>query len=402
MGWSDAEARRARSFLAAVPSLILQAPEKAEHVEWFAAVRRRATNKGRGIAPGGMPGFRRKRDDARFVCWYNGGRNATLHRLGRRNAVVVISGQNPADHPGPRRRWQIAVKVRLSQPVRDYTSVAVNWTRRTLVFTNPPQAIPRTPTGAEVGIDRGVVHHAVTSDGDFHDLPAPRLRDLDRRVRRHQKAMARARKIAGFPNARDYNARGRSRRYQAHETTIKTLKARAGRIVEDQQHKLTTDLIRHYDHIAVEDLNLAAMLRSATPVPDPLRPVAWLRNGAAAKRGLNRAIAGARMGRLVEMLTYKAALAGVTLTKVDPRYTSQRCNQCGHTASENRESQAVFSCVACGHASNADLNAARNIRDRAAPTWARTVPSVEPTSDADPALPAGARATKREPYLDAA
>ena len=241
------------------------------------------------------------------------------------------------DQPGQRRLVCDGTGVRLSQPVLDYTSVAVNWTRRTLVFTNPPQAIPRTQTGAEVGIDRGVVHHAVTSDGDFHDLPITALRDLDRRVQRHQKAMARARKIAGVPNQRDYNTHGRSRRYQAHETTIKALKARAGRIVEDQQHKLTTDLIRHYDHIAVEDLNLTAMLRSATPVPDPLRPGAWLRNGAAAKRGLNRAIAGARMGRLVEMLTYKADLAGVTLTKVDPRYTSQRCNQCGHTASENRE-----------------------------------------------------------------
>ena len=47
--------------------------------------------------------------------------------------------------------------------------------------------------------------------------------------------------------------------------------------------------------------------------------------------------------------------------KVNPAYTSQRCSACGHVARENRESQAVFLCTACGYAANADVNAARNI-----------------------------------------
>ena len=50
---------------------------------------------------------------------------------------------------------------------------------------------------------------------------------------------------------------------------------------------------------------------------------------------------------------------------VDPAYTSQTCNRCGHVAKENRESQAEFLCVSCGHHENADVNAARNILDRA-------------------------------------
>jgi transposase len=47
--------------------------------------------------------------------------------------------------------------------------------------------------------------------------------------------------------------------------------------------------------------------------------------------------------------------------KVDPAYTSQTCNACGHRDAKNRESQAVFRCRACGHTDHADVNAARNI-----------------------------------------
>ena len=47
--------------------------------------------------------------------------------------------------------------------------------------------------------------------------------------------------------------------------------------------------------------------------------------------------------------------------KVNPAYTSQCCSGCGHVAKDNRESQAVFLCVACGYTGNADVNAAINI-----------------------------------------
>jgi transposase len=47
--------------------------------------------------------------------------------------------------------------------------------------------------------------------------------------------------------------------------------------------------------------------------------------------------------------------------KVNPAYTSQRCSACGHIAAESRKSQALFACVACSFACNADVNAARNI-----------------------------------------
>jgi len=46
---------------------------------------------------------------------------------------------------------------------------------------------------------------------------------------------------------------------------------------------------------------------------------------------------------------------------VSARNTSRRCSACGHTTPENRKTQAVFHCVACGHREHADVNAAKNI-----------------------------------------
>ena len=65
--------------------------------------------------------------------------------------------------------------------------------------------------------------------------------------------------------------------------------------------------------------------------------------------------------QLRSFLSYKAALAGVLLSVVDPAYTSRMCSMCGHCEKANRKSQAQFQCVACGYAALADYNAAVNI-----------------------------------------
>ncbi len=62
---------------------------------------------------------------------------------------------------------------------------------------------------------------------------------------------------------------------------------------------------------------------------------------------------------------YKAALKGIKVVAVDPHHTSQECPRCGHVAKENRRSQALFRCTACGFQHNADWVAAHNIARRA-------------------------------------
>jgi putative transposase len=120
--------------------------------------------------------------------------------------------------------------------------------------------------------------------------------------------------------------------------------------------------VQRYDLLVVEDLQIANMLRRAKPVPDPDNPGRYLANGARAKSGLSRSISDAGWGRFVSVLRAKAEDAGRTWIEVDPRHTSDGCENCGHAAPENRVTQAVFRCSACGHTdADADEHAARNI-----------------------------------------
>ena len=78
------------------------------------------------------------------------------------------------------------------------------------------------------------------------------------------------------------------------------------------------------------------------------------------KAGLNRGILAAGWSQLVTRLEHKAP---GRVQKINPAYTSQTCNTCKHVDKNSRKSQAEFVCTACGHQANADVNAARNIRD---------------------------------------
>ena len=79
------------------------------------------------------------------------------------------------------------------------------------------------------------------------------------------------------------------------------------------------------------------------------------------KSGLNRSILDAGWGEFRRQLEYKVDWAGGILIAVDSKNTSRRCPVCGHSAKENRLTQADFVCVACGHAGDADITAAVNI-----------------------------------------
>ncbi len=199
--------------------------------------------------------------------------------------------------------------------------------------------IPAPGNGQAVGVDRGVTVSAALSTGEL--LHGPSLTAWEAgRLRRLQRKLARAK-------------RGSNRR--AHiRALIARLRAREADRRRDWVEKTTTRLAAGFDLIAVEDLNVRAMTRSAKGTIDAPG------TGVRAKTGLNRAILAAGWGRLVQRLEHKAP---GRLIKVDPRHTSQTCHACGHRAPENRESQAVFRCVACGHRANADINAARNIQD---------------------------------------
>jgi putative transposase len=144
---------------------------------------------------------------------------------------------------------------------------------------------------------------------------------------------------------------GSSRRANVR-LSLARLKARERHRRKDWAEKVSTDLAQRFDVIRVEDLDIRAMTRSARgTLAKPGRNIA-------AKAGLNREIARSGWGLLVRRIQDKAH---GRVEKIPAAYTSQRCSACGHIAPESRESQALFRCVACGYACNADVNAAKNI-----------------------------------------
>jgi transposase len=237
----------------------------------------------------------------------------------------------------PKAGW---VRFRWSRAVPEAKSYRVTLDRAGrwhVAFAVIPGPIQGPGTGEVVGVDRGVAVSAALSTGEL--LTCPHLPvGRQRRLKRLQRKLARAK-------------RGSNRRAQVKHAMAR-LKAREADARKDWAEKLSTDLAGRFDVIRVEDLRVRGMTRSAKgTVGEPGRNVR-------AKAGLNREILASGWGILVRRLEQKAP---GRVEKINPAFTSQRCSACGHVAGENRKSQAVFACTACGFACNADGNAARNI-----------------------------------------
>lgn len=81
-------------------------------------------------------------------------------------------------------------------------------------------------------------------------------------------------------------------------------------------------------------------------------------------RGLRKTIGNWNYRYWLSRLERKCEENRVRYTSVNPSYTSQICNSCGHSDRNNRLSQDKFSCIKCNHTDHADVNAAKNILNR--------------------------------------
>jgi putative transposase len=207
-------------------------------------------------------------------------------------------------------------------------------------------ARPLEPTLAAVGIDVGIASFATTSDGEH--LPNPRLGHVT------------AAKLVAAQQALARKQRGSNNRRKARESLAARHRKLANRR-RDFHHHAARALVTRYDLLIVEDLKIRNLVRRPAPRPAPDQPGRFLPNWAAAKTGLHRSIHDAGWAQFVSILRAKAEEAGRVVIDVDARHTSDRCQACGHTAKENRVSQAVFACQGCGHSLNADEHAACNI-----------------------------------------
>ena len=91
-----------------------------------------------------------------------------------------------------------------------------------------------------------------------------------------------------------------------------------------------------------------------------------------ASRRFRRRLGNWSFFQLRQFVEYKARRAGVPVVTVDPRNSSRTCNVCGHCEKANRKSQSEFVCQQCGYSTNADLNAACNLRSRGEQAWAKS------------------------------
>ncbi|MFD4977418.1 RNA-guided endonuclease InsQ/TnpB family protein [Streptomyces sp. NPDC058424] len=222
-----------------------------------------------------------------------------------------------------------------------------------LACDNVP-AEPLPATGAVTGIDMGVTHFLTTSEGAHVENPRHGKRNAD--------VLADAqRALKAFPRRKREDRTAKHRR--AVEKVAKLhRKVRRQRL--DHAHKAALALVRDYDQIAHERLNIANMVRTPKPKPDPQAPGAFLPNGAASKAGLNRSILDAGWGVFLGILAQKAESAARALIPVDPRNTSRTCPECGHVDGENRDGE-KFQCTACDHRDHADRVGAWNVALRA-------------------------------------
>ena len=226
------------------------------------------------------------------------------------------------------------IRLRLSRPLEGKVKTATiirdcgEWY---VSYACEIEAQPLPATGNSVGVDVGTTWFAITSDGEFVENP-----------RHFQNAMKKLR-VAQRSVARKKNKRSNARRKAVR--VVAKLHRKVSRQRLDFHHKTAVKLVRENDLIAHEDLNVGGLGRG----------------------NLARSIHDVGWSQFFQVLAFKAECTGKRVVAVDPRYTSQRCNVCGHTEKANRVNQSKFVCRDCDHTANADHNAALNILGRADP-----------------------------------
>ena len=185
--------------------------------------------------------------------------------------------------------------------------------------------VPSNDPEGYLGVDLGIVNLATDSDGDtFSGSHTSRLRERHHRLRR----------------------RLQKKGTKSAKRLLKRRRRKEQRFAKDVNHCISKAIVRKAQGtergISVEDLK-------------------GIRERITVRRAQRRKHHSWAFSQLRMFLAYKAALAGVPLVAVNPRYTSQRCSCCGTTDRANRPSRDRFECISCGHAAPADHNAARNI-----------------------------------------
>jgi putative transposase len=155
-----------------------------------------------------------------------------------------------------------------------------------------------------------------------------------------------------------------------HRCANRHLKVKRQR--HDFQHKAALDLVREYDVIYLEALQIRNLSRRPRAKPDGNG--GYLKNGASRKAGLNKSIQDAGWYAFRRILTCKAAWAGKRVEAIPPAFTTQDCSGCGERIYKSL-SVRTHVCTSCGLILDRDENAAHNILRAGQARQARTWPA---------------------------
>ena len=193
-------------------------------------------------------------------------------------------------------------------------------------------------THSNIGIDLGLTDFIVLSDGSKVANPTF-LSKLQHRLAREQKILAKRRAVAKA----DQRKLSDSRNYQKQKVKVAKVYEKITNIRKDFLHKLSFNLIKNHDVIAIEDLNVKGMVKN---------------------RKLSKAISDSSWSTFTTMLNYKAEWYGKALIKVDRWYPSSKtCSGCGHllTKAELPLQVRSWNCPSCLQSNDRDINASINI-----------------------------------------
>jgi len=227
----------------------------------------------------------------------------------------------------PRIGW-VRLKERGYIPVGKPSSITVSeMAGRWFVSVLVKEDIEPSPDRVGViGVDLGIKHLAVCSDGRVFENPKALERN-QRKVRRQQKSISRKKK-------------GSKNRRKAVRQLQRT-HLRVSNIRQDNLHKVTSWLARNKQTIGLEDLNILGMMKN---------------------HHLTRVVADAGWGEFRRQMEYKTGWYGSTVVFADRWFPSSKtCCKCGHIRDDLKLSERVFYCPSCDNKIDRDLNASLNL-----------------------------------------